>query len=79
MSQEERNAIVNMGIGSADELERIVALAADFRRQGRTRLPREVINYINRIETTVGGQTAARFEAALLNSPSQVLAEQEQQ
>lgn len=79
MSQEERNAIVNMGIGSADELERIVTLAADFRRQGRTRLPREVINYINRIETTVGGQTAARFEAALLNSPSQVLAEQEQQ
>lgn len=78
MSQEERNAIVNMGIGSADELERIVALAADFRRQGRTRLPREVINYINRIETTVGGQTAARFEAALLNSPTQVLAEEEQ-
>lgn len=78
MSQEERNAIVNMGIGSADELERIVALAADFRRQGRTRPPREVINYINRIETTVGGQTAARFEAALLSSPTQVLAEEEQ-
>jgi hypothetical protein len=79
MSPEERLAIVNMGQGSAYELDRIVALAADFRRQGRTRLPREVINYINRIETTVGGQTAARFEAALLNSPSQVLAEQEQQ
>lgn len=76
MSPEERAAIVNMGVGSADDLERVLMLAEQARQRGQ-QAPRAVIDFVHRIEANVGGQTAARFESALLGSTSRAAAEEE--
>jgi hypothetical protein len=78
MSPEERSAIVNMGVGSADDLERVLMLAEQARQRGQ-QAPRAVIDFVHRIEANIGGQTAARFESALLGSTSRAAAEEEPQ
>lgn len=76
MSEAERNEVVRLGLGSADELERVLMLADQARAQGR-RLPREVRRFVERVETRLGAPTAD----AVLNvlQPTRSLAEEERQ
>ena len=61
MSPEERQAIAQLGLGSADELERIVQLADQARNAGR-RTPREVRAYILRTRNVLGAQTPEQLQ-----------------
>lgn len=75
MSPEVRDEIVRLGLGSADELERILLLADEARVQGRP-VPRAVRRYVERVRSTAGGIAAQRIEGALL--PMRAAAEEEQ-
>lgn len=75
MTPEVRNEIVNLGLGSADELERILMLADEARTAGRP-VPRAVRRYVERVRNVAGASVAQRFEGALL--PLQSAAEEEQ-
>lgn len=78
MSPEERQAIVQLGLGSADELERIVQLADQARTTGR-RTPREVRAYILRTRNVLGAQTPEQLQIERLLLPAPASAEEEQQ
>lgn len=73
----ERGAIVEMGLGSADELERIVRVAAQARAAGR-RPPREVQAFIVRSRNLLGADSPATHQLEQLLLPSRVSAEEEQ-
>lgn len=76
MSPAEREEVVRLGLGSADELERILMIADQARSQGR-RLPREVRRFVEQVETRLGAPTADALLGVL--QPSRSLAEQERQ
>lgn len=75
MSPEVREQIVRFGIGSADDLERIVMLADEARAAGRP-VPRAVRSFIESSRQTIGPQFATSLESALL--PMRAAAEEEQ-
>lgn len=75
MTPEVRNEIVRLGLGSADELERILMLADEARAAGRP-VPRAVRRYVERVRNVAGASVSQRFENALL--PLQSAAEEEQ-
>lgn len=77
LNEAEREAIVRLGIGSADELERIVRLAEESRRLGR-RTPREVRAYILRTRNVLGAQTPEQLQIERLLLPAPASAEEEQ-
>lgn len=77
LSPQEREAIVRLGLGSADELERIVALAQQARSQGRPP-PREVRAWIDRSRNVLGSQSPVAQQIEMLLLPSRVSAEEEQ-
>lgn len=78
LSPEERAAIVQLGIGSADDLERIVQVAQMARRQGRP-VPREVRRLAERSRNVLGAQSPVSRQIEQLLLPSRVAAEEEQQ
>lgn len=78
MSPEERQAIAQLGLGSADELERIVQLADQARATGR-RTPREVRAYILRTRNVLGAQTPEQLQIERILLPAPASAEEEQQ
>ena len=78
LSPEERSAIVQLGIGSADDLERIVQVAEMARRQGRP-VPREVRRLAERSRNVLGAQSPVSRQIEQLLLPSRVAAEEEQQ
>lgn len=69
MSPEERAAIVQMGLGSADELERIVMLA-DQARANRRPPPREVRAWITSATSRLGANNPAIRELQQLLLPA---------
>lgn len=69
MSPEERAAIVQMGLGSADELERIVMLA-DQARANRRPPPREVRAWITSATSRLGANNPAVREIQQLLLPA---------
>lgn len=69
MSPEERAAIVQMGLGSADELERIVMLADQARNAGR-RPPREVRAWVTNATARLGSNSPAARELQQLLLPA---------
>lgn len=78
LSPEERAAIVELGIGSADNLERIVQVAQMARQAGRP-VPREVRQFVDRSRNTLGAQSPVALQIERLLLPSRVAAEEEQQ
>lgn len=78
MSQEERQAIAQLGLGSADELERIVQLADQARTTGR-RPPREVRAYVLRARNVLGAQSPEQLQLERLLLPAPASAEEERQ
>lgn len=78
LTPEERGAIVQMGLGSADELERIVRVAAQARAAGR-RPPREVREFIVRSRNVLGANNPATQQIEQLLLPTRVSAEEEQE
>lgn len=76
MTPEERDELVRLGLGSADELERIVMLADQARARGRP-LPREVRRFVERVETRFGAPTSDAILQAL--QPMRSAAEEERQ
>lgn len=78
MTPEVRAAIVDLGIGSADELERVLELGSTARAANRPP-PREVRAYLAKVQGQLGAQNpvTARLEQLLL--PSRVSAEEEAQ
>lgn len=78
LSPEERSAIVQLGIGSADDLERIVQVAQAARNQGRPP-PREVRQYLERTRNVLGAQSPVASQLEQLLLPSRVSAEEQQQ
>jgi hypothetical protein len=75
LSPQEREAIVQLGIGSADDLERIVQVAEDARASGRR--SREVSAYLNRTRNVLGAQSPVTQQLERLLSPRLVAAEEE--
>lgn len=69
MSPEERAAIVQMGLGSADELERIVMLA-DQARASRRPPPREVRAWLTNATARLGANNPAARELQQLLLPA---------
>lgn len=69
MSPAEREAIVQMGLGSADELERIVMLADQARSSGR-RPPREVRAWVVSATNRLGANNPAARELQQLLLPA---------
>lgn len=69
MSPEERAAIVQIGLGSADELERIVMLADQARNAGR-RPPREVRAWVTNATARLGSNNPAARELQQLLLPA---------
>ena len=78
LSPEERAAIVELGIGSADNLERIVQVSQMARQAGRP-VPREVRAFVDRSRNTLGAQSPVALQIERLLLPSRVAAEEEQQ
>jgi len=78
LSPEERGAIVQLGIGSADDLERIVQVAEMARRQGRGP-PRAVREYLTTTRNVLGSNSPVTQQLERLLLPSRVSAEEEQQ
>lgn len=68
MSSEEREAIVRMGLGSAQELERIILIADQARSRGG-RVPREVLGFLDGVEANAGAEAALALRNALLPAP----------
>lgn len=75
---DEREAIVRLGLGSADELERIVALAEQARRAGR-RPPRAVMDFVGRSRNVLGADSPVTQQLQTILLPTRVSAEEEQQ
>lgn len=78
LSPEERASIVELGLGSADELERIVRLAEQARAANRPP-PREVRAFVDRTRNALGSQNPVAVQIQTLLLPSRVAAEEEQQ
>lgn len=78
LNEAEREAIVSLGIGSADELQRIAALAQQARSAGRPP-PRAVRAFVDRSRNTLGAQSPVALQIERLLLPSRVAAEEEQQ
>lgn len=78
LSPEERSAIVQLGIGSADDLERIVQVAEMARSQGRPP-PRAVRQYLERSRNVLGSQSPVAQQLEQLLLPARVLAEEQEQ
>lgn len=77
LSPQEREAIVQLGLGSADDLERIVQVAEAARISGRR--SREVTAYLTRTRNTLGAQSPVTLQLERLLLPTRVSAEEEQQ
>lgn len=78
LSPEEREAIVRLGLGSADELENIVRLADEARSAGRPP-PRAVRAFVDRSRNTLGAQNPVTQQIEMLLLPARVSAEEEGQ
>jgi hypothetical protein len=77
LSPQEREAIVQLGLGSADDLERIVQVAEAARRAGRR--SREVTAYLTRTRNTLGAQSPVTQQLERLLLPPRVSAEEERE
>lgn len=78
MSPEERQAIVELGLGPVDNIERIVRLADEARNAGRPP-PREVRAWIVNAQNTLGAQNPVAIELQRLLLPTRAAAQEEQQ
>lgn len=78
LNEAERSAIVQLGLGSADDLQRIIQIADESRRLGRPP-PREVRAYLVRTRNALGAQNPVTQQLEQLLLPSRVLAEEEDQ
>lgn len=78
LNEAERQAIVELGIGSADDLERIVQLADASRRANRPP-PREVRAWVVNAQNTLGAQNPVAIELQRLLLPTRAAAQEEQQ
>lgn len=76
LSPQERESIVSLGLGSADELERIVQLAEQASRRGGRN--REVTAYLTRTRNTLGAQSPVTQQLEKLLSPGLIAAEEDQ-
>lgn len=77
MTPEVREAIVSLGIGSADELERVLELGVRAR-QGNRPPPREVRAYLAKVQGQLGAQSPITVRLEQLLLPGRVAAEEEQ-
>lgn len=77
LSPDERNAIVQLGLGSADDLERIVMLAEQAR-AARRPPPREVRAWVTNVRNTLGARNPVAIEIERLLLPSPVTAQDQQ-
>jgi len=78
LNEAERAAIVELGIGSADEIQNILRVAAESRRMGSPP-PAEVQAWLVRTRNTLGSQNPVSQQIEQLLLPSPVLAGEEQQ
>lgn len=78
LNEAERQAIVELGIGSADDLERIVQLADASRRANRPP-PREVRAWVVNAQNTLGAQNPVAIELQRLLLPTRAAAQEEEQ
>lgn len=78
MTPEVRAAIVDLGIGSADELERIIESGTRARQANRPP-PREVRAYLARVQGQLGSQNPVTVRLEQLLLPARVSAEEESQ
>lgn len=78
LSPQERDAIVQLGIGSADDLERIVQVAEMARSRGLPP-PRAVRQYLTRTRNVLGSQSPVAQQLEQLLLPSRVSAEEQEQ
>lgn len=76
MSPEVREAIVTLGLGSADDLERVIALAQSARQTGRPP-PREVRAYLVRTRNVLGAQSPVTQRLEQLLLPSNLAAQEQ--
>lgn len=78
MSPEERQAIVELGLGPVDNIERIIRLADEARNAGRPP-PREVRAWVVNVQNTLGAQNPVAIELQRLLLPTRAVAEEEPQ
>lgn len=78
LNEAERQAIVELGIGSADEFERVIQLADQSRRRGAPP-PREVRAWVVNAQNTLGAQNPVSIELQRLLLPTRASAQEEQQ
>ena len=78
MSPEERQAIVELGLGPVDNIERIIRLA-DETRNARRPPPREVRAWVVNAQNTLGAQNPVAIELQRLLLPTRAAAQEEQQ
>lgn len=78
LNEAERQAIVELGIGSADEFERVIQLADKSRRRGAPP-PREVRVWVVNAQNTLGAQNPVAIELQRLLLPTRAAAQEEQQ
>lgn len=78
MSPEERQAIVELGLGPVDNVERIIRLADEARNAGRPP-PREVRAWVVNAQNTLGAQNPVAIELQRLLLPTRAAAQEEQQ
>lgn len=78
LNEAERQAIVELGIGSADEFERVIQLADQSRRRGSPP-PREVRVWVVNAQNTLGAQNPVAIELQRLLLPTRAAAQEEQQ
>lgn len=78
MSPEERQAIVELGLGPVDNIERIIRLADEARNAGRPP-PREVRAWVVNAQNTLGAQNPVAIELQRLLLPTRASAQEEQQ
>ena len=78
MSPEERAAIVELGLGPVDNVERIIRLADEARNAGRPP-PREVRAWVVNAQNTLGAQNPVAVELQRLLLPTRAAAQEEQQ
>lgn len=78
LNEAERQAIVELGIGSADEFERVIQLADQSRRRGAPP-PREVRAWVVNAQNTLGAQNPVAIELQRLLLPTRAAAQEEQQ
>lgn len=78
MSPEERAAIVELGLGPVDNIERIIRLADEARSANRPP-PREVRAWVVNAQNTLGAQNPVAIELQRLLLPTRAAAQEEQQ